>query len=94
VLIAELYVFDFVVEKIARRGIRKEEVEQVRHNEVVFTRNPRSRTPDSRFMIGPTDGGRLLTVVIVPDAFDDGTWFVKTAWDASRGERAIYVQRR
>jgi uncharacterized DUF497 family protein len=94
VLIAELQIDDVARDKLARHGIRRDEVEQVRRNWVVFTRNPRPRNLRSRLMIGPTDGGRLLTVVIVSHDFDDGIWFVKTAWEASRGERAIYLQRR
>ncbi len=93
-LIADLVAPDSVIEKIARRGIQPDELQQARRNGAVFTRNPRPRAAGSRFMIGPTDGGRLLTIVIVPDDCDRGIWFVKTAWQSSRGEHAIYLQRR
>lgn len=92
-LIAELLITDVVTEKLARRGIQTDEVEQLPANGAVYMRNPRPRVRGSRFMIGPTDGGRLLTVVIVPDEFDDGTWFAKTAWESSRHERTIYLRR-
>jgi hypothetical protein len=34
-------------------------------------------------MIGPTHGGRILTVVLNPEPLDAGAWRVRTAWDAS-----------
>jgi hypothetical protein len=93
VLIAELLITDVVAEKLARRGVQTDEVEQLPANGAVFVRNPHPRVRGSRFMIGPTDGGRLLTVVIVPNESDDGTWFAKTAWESSRRERATYLRR-
>ncbi len=41
-------------------------------------------------MIGPTYGGRILTVVLNPDALDDGTWHVRTAWPASTAQIGRY----
>lgn len=93
-LIAELVITDSVTQKLGRRRIQAEEVKQLPANGAVFMRNPRPRVHDSRFMVGPTDGGRLLTVVIVPDGSDRGIWFVKTAWESGRHERTTYIRRR
>jgi len=41
-------------------------------------------------MIGPTHGGRMLTVVLNPDPADDGAWHVRTAWQASDAQVGRY----
>jgi hypothetical protein len=93
VLIVRLLINPIAQEKLARRGIYEDEVDQLRHNGPWWERNPRPRAPGSRFLIGPTDGGRLLTVVVVPDAADQAIWHVQTGWDSTKRERAIYLQR-
>ena len=40
-------------------------------------------------MIGPTNGGRLLRVVIEPTS-DSHAWFVRTAWGSSAAQRDHY----
>jgi hypothetical protein len=76
--------------KLAARGIHASEVEQVRRNGPYVPRNPHPRVPGSRLMIGETDGGRTLTVVIQPDADDASAWHVMTGWQASPRERDTY----
>jgi hypothetical protein len=76
--------------KLAARGIDASEVEQVRRNGPYVPRNPHPRVPGSRLMIGETDGGRTLTVVIQPDADDPSAWHVMTGWRASPRERDTY----
>ncbi len=58
--------------------------------EHIKARNPHPRVAGSRLMIGETDGGRTLTVVIQPDADDASTWHVMTGWQASPRERDTY----
>ena len=41
-------------------------------------------------MIGPTHGGRILTVVLNPERVDPGAWHVRTAWEASRAQISRY----
>jgi hypothetical protein len=94
VFIAELLFDDFVSVTLARRGIEADEAHQLRRNGSIWLDNPRPRVPGSRLLVGPTDGGRLLTVVIAPHKSDGGIWLVKTAWDSSRHERKLYLQRR
>lgn len=88
--VARLVFSETALMKLARRGIALGEVEQLPRNGAIGMRNPRPRVPGSRMLIGPTDGGRLLTVVIEPDHADDGTWFVRTGWEANLRERNTY----
>ena len=66
------------------------EAEQLRQNHHVVIRNPRqpSSGAQRRLLIGRTDGGRILTLVI-EQTVDPGTWLVVTAWPASHKERRI-----
>jgi hypothetical protein len=93
VLIVELHATDFTARKLARRDIRSDELEQLRRNGPIAVRNPHPRHRTSRLLIGPTDGGRLLTLVIEPDLADEAVWHVRTGWDASKRERKLYYQR-
>jgi hypothetical protein len=44
----------------------------------------------SVLLIGPTHGGRVITVVLNPDRLDAGIWHVRTAWPASDAQIARY----
>lgn len=82
-LIAVLLVSETTIEKLAGHHITAEEVRQVSDGDRIVIRNPRPRVEGSVLMIGPTHGGRVLTVVLNPDTVDDGAWHVRTAWQAS-----------
>lgn len=56
----------------------------------VVIRNARPRVAGSVLMIGPTHGGRLLTIVMNPEPHDAGAWHVRTAWDASAAQIGRY----
>ena len=58
-------------------------------NRVVIA-NPRPRAEGSVLMIGPTHGGRILTVVLNPERIDPGAWQVRTAWEASGAQISRY----
>ncbi|MDQ3093355.1 MAG: hypothetical protein M3R46_17185 [Actinomycetota bacterium] len=88
--IAALRIDDRAGEKLARRSIGEEEVTQLPANRFVVTRNPHPRLPGGRLLVGETDAGRLLTVVIEPVPQDDASWRVRTAWEASRRERHLF----
>lgn len=81
------------VDKCAAHGTTMAEVEQVARNGPVLVANPRPRVEGSRLMIGPTDGGRLVTVVIDP-TLDLTTWEVRTAWPATDAQTAHYRRHR
>jgi uncharacterized DUF497 family protein len=78
---------DHNVEHLARHAIAPEEIEQLTGNPYVTARNP--RVAENRiFMIGRTDGGRMLTIVLEA-THDDATWRPITGWDATPAERGI-----
>jgi hypothetical protein len=76
---------------MARHGVVRHEVDGIVWNRMVLTNNPRGE-PGSVLMIGETDGGRLLTVPLVPTG-DPTTWRPATAYDASRHHRALFDRR-
>jgi len=90
VLIAVLLFSELTVDKLAAHSIGPEEVRQVSDGDRIVIVNPRPRVEGSVLMIGPTYGGRVLTVVLDPDKLDDGTWHVRTAWPASPAQIGRY----
>ncbi len=88
-LIAELLVTETAMMKLGGRGIAIEEARQLPRNANVTVRNPRAdRHPKRRLLIGRTDGGRTLTLVI-EGTIDPTTWLIVTGWDAADRERTI-----
>jgi hypothetical protein len=65
-------------------------VRQVSDGDRIVIRNPRPRVDGSVLLIGPTYGGRILTVVLNPDSLDSGAWHVGTAWPASTAQSNRY----
>jgi len=89
--IHKLLIFDVAREKLGRRGIYGEEAEQLLDNRHVVLRNPHraSRRADARrLMVGLTDGGRYLTLVI-ERTLDPTDWLIVTGWDSVIRERKI-----
>lgn len=87
--IAELLVTEAGVEKLGARGISVDEARQLLRNANVTVRNPHEdRSLTRRLLIGRTDGGRALTLVIEQTA-DPTTWLIVTGWDAALRERRI-----
>lgn len=73
--------------ELARHRIAPEEVEQVFDNDPVWASNKRNR-PSNRLMIGRTDSGRELTIVV---RIQLGEMIrAITGWDSTRGERSRY----
>jgi hypothetical protein len=90
VLIAVLLFSEATVVKLAVHAVTPEEVRQVNDGDRVVIANPRPRTTGSVLMIGPTHGGRILTVVLNPEPADPGAWHVRTAWEASTAQTRRY----
>jgi len=67
VLIVVLLVSERTVEKLAGHQISADEVRQVSDGDP----QPAVRVHGSVLMIGPTHGGRILTVVLNPDLLDE-----------------------
>ncbi len=84
--ISELLLTEAAIDKLGARGIAIEEVHQLVRNANVTVRNPSSDPPDQRrLMIGRTDGGRTLTLVVERTS-DPTTWLTITGWDATPRE--------
>jgi uncharacterized DUF497 family protein len=86
----ELLVTEVGLGKLGARGISAEEATQVLHNRHAIVRNPHAGTSPGRrrLLIGTTDGGRVLTVVI-EQTMEPTTWLVVTGWSATPAERRI-----
>lgn len=69
---------------VAEHGITDIEIDQMLSNQHLVVPN-RGREP-RMFLLGQTDGGRILTVVVEPTRID-GTWRPITAWDANASEK-------
>jgi hypothetical protein len=78
--------------KLARRGISAGEARQLIGNPKLLLRNVgRTRTRRElarRLLVGQTDGGRALTLVIERTG-DSGTWLIVTGWEATGRERKM-----
>ena len=85
--IALLVINESAEAKLNARGITGEEAQELLVNPAVVTRNPHPRVLGSRMLIGRTDGGRVLTLVIQPDEDDPAVRHVMTGWDATATER-------
>lgn len=77
--------------EMARHGVSAAEVVQVIGNRHITAPNRRGE-PGSILLIGETDGGRLLTIPLIP-ADDPTTWRPATAFDASRHQRTVFRRR-
>jgi hypothetical protein len=75
-------------EEAARHSVTVREIRQVLDQGPIFVQNKKGHAAPI-VMIGPTFGGRLLTIPLAPTALD-GVWRPATAWDASPGERSRY----
>ncbi len=75
---------------IARHEVTPEEVEEVCHGDPVVQVGKHGRS----LVFGPTQSGRMLTVVVDPESGEMGVYYPVTASLASRRERAIYAGER
>jgi hypothetical protein len=91
----QLLAIDVALDKLGAYGISAGEAEQLPRNRHVVVRNPRESTEggDRRLLVGRTDGGRPLTLVIERTQ-DPTTWLVVTGWVSTATERRIAEARR
>jgi hypothetical protein len=94
-LVRELLATDVALDKLGARGISAGEAEQLPRNGYVTIRNPRGGSGEGErlLLIGRTDGGRPLTLVI-ERTVDPTTWLVVTGWSSTEAERRILEERR
>ncbi len=85
---------DIALDKLGARGISAHEAEQLLGNRHVTVRNPREAAAAAKrlLLIGRTDGGRALTLVIEQTA-DPATWLIVTGWGSTEGERRMLEER-
>lgn len=87
--VAELLLTEAALEKLGARAISAEESGQLLRNAHVVVRNPRAPIPRSRrLLIGRTNGGRSLTLVI-EQTVEPTTWLTITGWESTEIERKI-----
>ncbi|MDQ3730340.1 MAG: hypothetical protein M3355_12215 [Actinomycetota bacterium] len=86
----ELLATDAALDKLGARGISAAEAEQTLRNQHLTVRNPREEGEPGtrRLLIGRTDGGRILTLVIARTV-DPTTWLIVTGWSSTDAERKI-----
>jgi uncharacterized DUF497 family protein len=90
VRVHELLPTTAAVDKLGARGIAAHEPDQLLRNRHAIIRNRRDApsSADRCLLIGRTNGGRTLTVV-VEATLDSSTWLIVTAWPATLRERII-----
>jgi uncharacterized DUF497 family protein len=92
-VIRELLATRIAAEKLGRRAISIDETQQLIDNRYVIVRNAGGRRRQERelarrLVIGRTDGGRALTLVVERTS-ESTTWVIVTGWSATDRERKI-----
>lgn len=87
--VVELLLTEAALEKLGARSISAEESGQLMRNAHLVVRNPRAPIPGSRrLLIGRTNGGRSLTLVI-EQTVEPTTWLTITGWESTEIERKL-----
>lgn len=88
--IHELIATDAARKKLGARSIATAETNQLLRNRHATLRNPRGHGGEGerRLLVGRTNGGRALTLVI-ERTVDPTTWLIVTGWTATPTERKI-----
>ena len=89
-VIYELIATEAARNKLGARRISAAEAAQLPRNRYTTLRNPRhaSEGGQRRLLIGRTDGGRAITLVI-ERTVEPTTWLIITGWTATIRERKI-----
>ena len=89
-MIAQLLATDAARVKLGARGISTAEAEQLPRNRHATMRNPHGggEEGDRLLLVGRTDGGRALTLVL-ERTVDPTSWLIVTGWEATARERRI-----
>ena len=86
----ELLATEVALAKLGARNISADEAGQLPRNRHVIARNPHGGVAldQRRLMVGNTNGGRVLTLVI-ERTIDPTTWLIVTGWIATDAERNL-----
>lgn len=93
-VVHELIATEAALDKLGRRAIATDEAEQLPRNRHVILPNvrgregPRRQPRERRLLIGRSDGGRILTLVI-EQTNDPESWLIITGWESTAAERRI-----
>lgn len=92
-VIHELLATRVAAEKLGARAISVGEAQQLINNRYVIVRNTGRRRRHERelarrLVIGRTDGGRVVTLVVERTS-EPTTWVIVTGWSATGRERKI-----
>jgi hypothetical protein len=95
--VRELLTTEVALDKLAARGIAREEADQLLRNRYVLVSNlrghpERAQRRARRILIGTSDGGRALTLVI-ESTRDPTTWLLITGWESTAAERRMIESR-
>lgn len=90
VAIHQLLATDVALDKLGARTISAQEAGQLPRNHYVVVRNPHAGASRGGrlLLVGLTDGGRALTLVIERTA-DPTTWLIVTGWSSTVTERKL-----
>jgi uncharacterized DUF497 family protein len=93
--ISVLFVTATADQKLGARSISQAEAQQLAQNRHILVRNPHWRASVLRrfLLIGRTNGGRTLTLVIEA-TIDPNTWLIVTGWPSTKTERKILERKR
>jgi hypothetical protein len=87
--VTDLLATEAALDKLGARSISAEEAGQLLRNAHLTVRNPHERRPGTRrLLIGHTDGGRCLTLVIERTR-EPTMWLIITGWGATEVERKM-----
>jgi hypothetical protein len=88
-VVHELLATEAALDKLGARDITADEAGQILRNEHVTVGNPRGAERVKRgLLIGRTEGGRVLTLVI-ERTLEPTTWVIVTGWSATDTERKM-----
>jgi hypothetical protein len=95
-LISEMLATEAAIDKLGARGISISEAEQMIWNRYVVVRNRRGSAARPlrnirRLLIGRSDSGRFLTLVI-EETVEPTTWLLITGWESTLAERMILTK--
>jgi hypothetical protein len=92
-VVNQLLATEVALDKLGARGISSAEAEQAIWNRHVVIRNRRGQAKRRqrevrRLLIGRSDVGRFLTLVI-EETIEPTTWLIVTGWESTSAERMI-----
>lgn len=94
-VVHELLATEAALDKLGARAITADEAGQLARNGHMVVRNPADPEDPGkrRLLVGHTDGGRTLTLVI-EQTIDPTTWLIVTGWNSTSVERTLVEKAR